>query len=133
MCPVERYWLCWARALLLEGSNRYTLSFCTPEITLSYGGCSQGKGYRMLRYKNTIAHSLHTAKQNAVWMYELVQKSHQVFRRIDCLYVQAVSVTGCQTPLLPLCCCPIPLHPPALPGIPKLVLPASCSRSSGWL
>lgn len=42
------------------------LSFCTSEI--SYGGCSQGKGYRMLRYKNTSAHSLHTAKQNGVWM-----------------------------------------------------------------
>lgn len=79
MCPVERYQLCWVRALLFESNNGYTLSFCIPEINLSYDGCSQGKGHRMLRYKNTCAHSLHTAKQNAVWIYYLVQKSHQVF------------------------------------------------------
>lgn len=68
MCPVERYWLCWASALLLEGCNVYTLSLWAPAITFNYDGCSQGKGCKMLRYKNTNAHSLHTAKQSAAWM-----------------------------------------------------------------
>jgi len=64
---MERYQLCRASALL-GGCDLYTLSFWAPEITLSYNRCSQGKGYKMLRYKNTNANSLHIANQTAVWM-----------------------------------------------------------------
>lgn len=61
--------------------------------------------------KNTNAHSLCTANQIAVWMCQLVQKSHQVFGGIGCPNVQAMSVTGYQTPLLSLCHQPIPATP----------------------
>lgn len=131
MCPVERYWLCWARALLLEGSNGYTQSFCTSEI--SYGGCSQGKGYRMLRYKNTSAHSLQYSKTewcvDVGWCKRTIRSLGELtacmFR--PCLSL-AVKHHSC------LCAASQSLYTHLhFQESPKLVLPVSCSQSSGWL
>lgn len=131
----KRYWLCWASALLLEGCNVYTLSLWAPEITCSYDGCSQGKGCKMLRYKNTNAHSLHTAKQCCMdvlcWRKRVTRGLGEL---IAYLHARALPVTGYQNTSPAFVPPGFPFHTHLhFQEFPKLVLPVSCSWSSGWL